>query len=81
MSFQSFDSVMKGHEGKMFPIDGRDETITCMSLTQDFLIYGTEVSQATWEVIECRNVNKNIIIMPCTGTLFPQKSHPGVLDS
>ncbi len=30
-------------EMRVFPEEGREETITCMSLTQDFLIYGTEV--------------------------------------
>ena len=36
---------MNNHEGKLFPVEDRDETITCMSLTNDFLIYGTEVSK------------------------------------
>ena len=35
---------MNSREGKIFPVDDRDATITCISLTHDFLIYGSEVS-------------------------------------
>lgn len=32
-------------EGRVFPSeDQQDEAITCLALTQEFLIYGTEVS-------------------------------------
>ena len=34
----------KEREGKLFPDQGTKDVITCMALTQDFLIYGTEVS-------------------------------------
>ena len=34
---------MKDREGRMFPGEERNENIACMSLGQDFLIYGTEV--------------------------------------
>lgn len=34
----------KIHEGRIFPDEGNDDVITCMTLTQEFLIYGTEVS-------------------------------------
>ena len=33
----------KVHEGKIFPDEGSDDIITCICLTQDFLIYGTMV--------------------------------------
>ena len=35
-------------ESRMFPDDGKTDVITCSTLTQDFLIFGTEVS---WDVI------------------------------
>ena len=31
------------YEGKIFPDNGNDDIITCLSLTQEFLIYGTMV--------------------------------------
>ena len=31
-------------ESRMFPDDGKTDVITCSMLTQDFLIFGTEVS-------------------------------------
>ena len=31
-------------ESRMFPDDGKTDVITCSTLTQDFLIFATEVS-------------------------------------
>jgi len=42
----------RDREGRMFPEEGREETISCMSLTQDFLIYGTEGGSLIYFYIE-----------------------------
>lgn len=42
--FQSTDSQLASdREGKMFPPEGSQDVITCIALTHEFLIYGTEV--------------------------------------
>ena len=38
------NQAIKIHESKIFPDEGSNEVITCVKLTQDFLVYGTEVS-------------------------------------
>ena len=45
--FYSTFSLKEGggdQESRMFPDDGKTDVITCSTLTQDFLIFGTEVS-------------------------------------
>ena len=46
-------------ESRMFPDDGKTDVITCSTLTQDFLIFATEVSG------ECRPINASVPIIFC----------------
>lgn len=35
------------HEGRTFPDEGQNDNISCLALTSNFLIYGTEVKLTT----------------------------------
>ena len=43
------DGGMGGRESRVFPEQGKEELILSMGLTQDFLIYSTQV----WKIFTC----------------------------